>query len=51
MPYYETYATRSLAAQREREIKAKKSAAYIRTLIADTHGEWQSVPNAVREGR
>ena len=34
MPYYESYVTRPEAAQRERAIKAKKSAASIRAIIA-----------------
>ncbi|MEK7248889.1 MAG: GIY-YIG nuclease family protein [Bacteroidota bacterium] len=32
--YYETFSTKSLASRREREIKARKSAQYIRKLIA-----------------
>ena len=44
MPYYEVYETRSDAMNREREIKAKKSAASIRRIVHHHFPELQLVP-------
>jgi putative endonuclease len=38
MPYYEIYDTRKEALMREREIKNKKSAQYIKRMIARANG-------------
>ena len=35
MPYYEVYPNRSAAQKREHELKRKKSARYLRWLIAE----------------